>query len=213
MNRGFPLRVFLIDDHGMVVAGLRSLIAEADGMVVAGTATDGAAALRAMEPEPPDVAVVDLSMPGMGGYEVIAAIRDRGWKTRCVLLTSSNEVEEMERALARGADAFIVKDDAFEDLTTAIRTAARQGAFLSPTMAGRSLRPESREEPEELPAISPREIEVARLVARGLINKEIADTLGIALATVKTHRLRLMGKLGLRTSADLVRHALERGWA
>lgn len=210
-----PVRVFLADDHPMILAGIRSLLeAEAD-MQVVGEACDGQIALQAVMALRPDVAVLDISMPGLSGVELAAALCTDCPGCRVVILTAHEDRSYVRRLLEIGIAGYVLKRSAATELMRAIRVAMRGGAHLDPEIAGHVVRRQPAlviaeaargEEPSE------REMEVLRLTAAGHSNKEVASALSISVKTVDVHKAQGMRKLGFTSRVQLLRHALRMGW-
>jgi DNA-binding NarL/FixJ family response regulator len=203
--------VLLADDHGIVRAGLRRLIEESDDMSVVEEASDGREAIAKTASSLPDVAVVDISMPGMDGLEVITQIKALFPKLPILVLTMHEEEQYVIRALKVGAMGYVTKRSAPEQLVQAIRKVHGGGRFLSDSaaeaLAARLSRGESG--PSSLDSLSNREIQVLRCLALGRTNREIADTYGLSIKTVDTYRSRLLAKLNLRNNAELSRFAIQ----
>lgn len=203
------IRLILADDHAIFRQGLARLLESDEGIELAGEAGDGDAAWDLIRAEKPDVAVLDISMPGKNGIDVAREIRDASLSTRALLLTMHDDPTLAQEAEEAGVLGFVVKEEAFSDLLTAIRTVADGQRFVSRTVADKVSQMEPRETAPA--ALSPREREVLGNIASGLTNKEIARKLAISPKTVDTHRTRLMRKLGVHTTADMVRYALKIG--
>jgi two-component system invasion response regulator UvrY len=205
------IRVLLADDHGIVRAGLRRLIEESGDIRVIAEASDGQEAIRLAQSSLPDVAVVDISMPGMDGLEVIDQIHNRYPKLPVLVLTMHEEEQYVIRALNVGAAGYVTKRSAPEKLVEAIRKVHGGGRFLSDsaaeTVAARLSR--GRSGPSPLDNLSNREIQVLRCLALGRTNREIADAYGLSIKTVDTYRSRLLAKLNLRNNAELSRFAIQ----
>jgi two-component system, NarL family, invasion response regulator UvrY len=205
------IRVLLADDHGIVRAGLRRLIEESDDMSVVEEASDGREAIAKTASSLPDVAVVDISMPGMDGLEVITQIKALFPKLPILVLTMHEEEQYVIRALKVGAMGYVTKRSAPEQLVQAIRKVHGGGRFLSDSaaeaLAARLSRGESGS--SSLDSLSNREIQVLRCLALGRTNREIADTYGLSIKTVDTYRSRLLAKLNLRNNAELSRFAIQ----
>jgi DNA-binding NarL/FixJ family response regulator len=197
--------VLLVDDHQMVRTGIATLLAATDEIVVVGQAGDGAAAVTAAAETLPDVVLMDLSMPVLDGVEATRRILESQPDVRVVVLTSFSDRDRVSDALAAGAVGYLLKDCDPADLLAAVRSAAAGHVPLDPRVA-RVLLPTGQTRPED--AMSPREVEVLRLVAQGLANKQIGRRLGITERTVKAHLGRVFRALGVadRTSAALWAH-------
>lgn len=200
-----PITVLLVDDHQMVRTGIATLLAATDDIIVVGQAGDGAAAVAAATDTLPDVVLMDLSMPVLDGVEATRQILQSQPDVRVVVLTSFSDRDRVSDALAAGAVGYLLKDCDPSDLLAAVRSAAAGHVPLDPRVA-RVLLPTGQSRPED--AMSPREVEVLRLVAKGLANKQIGRRLGITERTVKAHLGRVFRALGVadRTSAALWAH-------
>jgi two-component system, NarL family, response regulator NreC len=201
------IRVMLADDHAILRAGLRMLLDAQPDMAVVAEAADGEEAIRRATGSRPDVAVVDLTMPGLSGVETLEGLRREAPTTRLLVLTMHDDPGYARLALAAGASGHVIKDAESAELLAAIRAVHRGRTFVQvgaePT-AEDSPRPPA-------PALSPRERQVLELLAHGHTNREVADRLSLSVKTVETHRARLSDKLGLHSRADLVRLAIELG--
>jgi DNA-binding NarL/FixJ family response regulator len=197
------ISVLLVDDHQMVRTGLAALLAATDDIVVTGQAGDGGAAVTAVTELSPDVVLMDLSMPGVDGVEATRRILADHPDVKVVVLTSFSDRERVNDALAAGAVGYLLKDCEPADLLAAVRSAAAGHVPLDPRVARVLLPSASSGRPEDV--MSPREIEVLRLVAQGLANKQIGRALGISERTVKAHLGRVFRQIGVadRTSAAL----------
>jgi DNA-binding NarL/FixJ family response regulator len=206
------LRVFLADDHAVVRKGLESLVNGAAGMSVCGEAADGLSACEQIERLLPDVAVMDVSMPVLGGAEATARLKRSCPQVKVLALTVHEDRGYLHRLLEAGAAGYVLKRAAAEDLIRAIRAVAAGGTYLDPAIAGKVVGGFVRPRPAEGGELSEREIEVVRLTAAGHSNKEIAAQLELSVKTVESYKARSLEKLGLHSRADLVRYALQRGW-
>ena len=202
------IRVLLADDHPVVRAGVRGMLAGEPDITVTGEAASGAEAVAAVTAHTPDVVLMDLRMPGVDGVGATAAIRSASPATRVVVLTTYETDGDILRAVEAGAAGYLLKDSSRADLLAAVRAAARGETVLSPTVASRLMRQVRQPKAE---ALSPREVEVLRLVARGLSNAEIGRELFITEATVKTHLLRAFAKLNVSDRTAAVTTALSAG--
>jgi len=204
-------RVLLADDHNVVRAGLRALVdAQADMEVVA-EAADGEAACRLAAELRPDVAVVDVSMPRLSGAQATERIARECPGTRVLALTVHEDRGYLQQLMQAGASGYLLKRAAADDLIHAIRAVARGGTYLDPSLAGKVLGGLARR-PAQGGALSDREEEVLRLIARGFTNREIAARLEVSVKTVETHKARAMEKLGVDSRAGIVAHAIQAGW-
>ena len=210
-----PLRVVLADDHAVVREGLRLLLAAQPDMEVVGLAGDGESACRVARELAPDVLVMDLSMPVLGGAEAAERVRRESPGVRVLALTVHEERAYLTKLLRAGASGYVLKRAAAADLVRAIRTVASGGTYIDPAVAEvlvDGFLGGGTTEDGPPPALSEREEEVLVRMARGYSNKEIAAQLEISVKTVETYKARLMEKLGLRSRVDIVRYASRRGW-
>ncbi|HEY7768457.1 MAG TPA: response regulator transcription factor [Longimicrobium sp.] len=210
------VRILLADDHEMVRAGLRSLLDGSEGMEVVGEARNGAEAFRMACELKPDVAVLDVSMPDMGGPEAAEKLARECPAVRVLALTMHDDRAHLTRMLEAGAAGYVLKRAAADELVRAIRVVAAGGTYVDPTLAGRMLRTTSpsrgiRDAPSP-ETLSGREEEVLRRIAWGQSNKQIAAELEISTKTVETYKARISDKLGLRSRTEMVRYALQQGW-
>lgn len=206
------IRLLLVDDHPVVRAGLRGMFESDPGFVVVGEAADGAAGAEQTAALCPDVVLMDLQMPGTDGVEGIRRIRSLPGAPPVLVLTTYDSDVQILRAIEAGAAGYLLKDAPRETLFAAVRSAASGGSPLAPTVAARllgRLGPGAPARGGEM--LTTRELEVVRLVARGASNREIARDLRISEATVKTHLLKIFGKLGVSDRTSAVTTALERG--
>jgi DNA-binding NarL/FixJ family response regulator len=202
------IRVLLADDHALLRAGLRTLLAGRGGIVVVAEAGDGREALRLVREQRPDVALVDVAMPGLSGLELAERIADEQPATRVLILSMHKDEAYVRRALHAGVAGYLLKDSDTDELERAIRAVARGDGYFSPAvsalLAGEYRR--GGEPPAE--ALSPRQREVLRQIALGRSTKAIARALGLSVKTVETHRAGLMRRLHIHDVAGLVRYAL-----
>jgi DNA-binding NarL/FixJ family response regulator len=215
MSGDAPIRVLVADDHAIVRTGIRHVLESEPGFTVVAEASTGSEALELATRFRPDVAVLDISMPGDSGLRVAAELRQRSPETHVLIVSMHDNTEYVLESLRAGADGYLLKDTAATELRGAIRAVQRGESFFSPAIAGR-LSAVVRGKPEESPAgalglLTARERQVLVGVAQGHTNREIALQLGIGHRTVETHRESLMRKLGVRTVAGLTRLALEAG--
>jgi DNA-binding NarL/FixJ family response regulator len=204
------IRVLLADDHAIVRAGLKEVLTDTGDIEVAGEATNGQEVLALVRGREFDIAVLDMSMPGRSGLELIKLVRAEKPKLRILILSMHSEQQYAVRAVKAGASGYLTKDSAAEELVTAIRRIAAGGAYVSPETAERLVldsAPGAEVAPHTL--LSDREFQVLQMIAGGKSVTEIAQQLSISVKTVSTHKTRLMEKMGLANQAELIRYALE----
>ena len=204
------IKVIFADDHIIFRQGLLKLLQSATDISVIGEAGEGHESLDLIKKETPDVAVLDISMPGLSGIEIVQEIEILGLATNVIFLTMHNDPLTAKKAMQTNALGYVLKDDAFEDLLYAIRAVALGRTFISPSISQKILKSGKPKETENR-ILTEREQEVLRLIALGLTNKKIAEKLFISVKTVDTHRTRILQKLGAHTAADLVRYAIKIG--
>ena len=203
--------MLLADDHSIVRAGLRRIIEDAGDIQVIAEAADGREAIRKAHETLPDVAVIDISMPGIDGLEVIVQLHAHFPELPILILTMHEEEQYVVRAIGAGAKGYVTKRSAPEELVEAIRKVNAGGRFLSDTaaesLAERLAKGTKNLSP--LDSLSTREIQVLRCLALGQTNREIAEAYCLSVKTVDTYRSRVLNKLNLRNNADLSRFAIQ----
>lgn len=207
------IRVLLADDHRVVRDGLRRLVEGAGDMVVVAEAADGREAIRKALETSPDVAVIDISMPGLDGLEVVRRLLSERPKLPILVLTMHEEEQYVVRAIGAGARGYITKRSAAEQLLQAIRKVHAGGRYLSES-ASEALAERMAKGGDAgslLDILSDREIQVLRGLALGKSNREIAEVYNISIKTVDTYRFRLLNKLNLRNNVELTRFAIRKG--
>jgi DNA-binding NarL/FixJ family response regulator len=214
---GAAIRVLVVDDHDLFRTGLSSLLGSQSDIDVIAQASGGRMGVRLANELRPDVVLMDLRMPDLEGPEATREILKRDPSTRVVALTVASEDADVAAVVGAGACGFLAKDTPIEGLAVAIRAAAQGAAWLSPRAAevvlGRVRRNELEQEAEPAPAhgLSARELDVLRLVARGMENAEIADELGISTCTAKNHVSNILAKLGLPGRVHAAIYAVRQG--
>jgi DNA-binding NarL/FixJ family response regulator len=207
------VRVILADDHNLVRSGIRRILETEPDFQVVAEAADGLAAMDAVRATDADVLVVDLKMDGADGIEVLKVAKAERPDLKVIVLTMHAGREYVARAMHEGADAYLLKDSAAQDLVAAIHAVTSGHAFYSPAiqqLMGELLREDPRH-PQGVQSLTDREREVLTLLARGLSSKEIGNKLDISVRTVETHRANLMRKLGVKSVALLTQVAVREG--
>ncbi|HSA31322.1 MAG TPA: response regulator transcription factor [Candidatus Omnitrophota bacterium] len=211
-------RVIIADDHLMFRAGLRSLIAPQSNLRIVGEAGDGLELLEMLKKTKCDLVVMDLSMPRMDGMEALEKIGSMNSAAKVLVLTMQKDTEHFQKAIEKGACGYVLKEDAFDQFISAIETIQKGERFFSPSiMKLRSEELSTFEEQRkgktpEITVLTHREQQILKLIASGLANKNIATQLNISTRTVEAHRSNLTKKLGLRSTAALVRYAVEKAF-
>jgi DNA-binding NarL/FixJ family response regulator len=207
------IKVFLIEDHNLVRAGIKSLLENLSGIEVAGEASNGRDALRMMRNEPPDIVLTDIAMAGLNGMETTTRITKDFPSVRVIVLSMYANEEYVMQALRAGAVGYLVKEAATSELELAIRAVARGDTYLSPAVSGKVIdKGLGRNTPgSPLDRLTPRQREILQLIAEGRSTKQIADTLKLSVKTVETHRAQLMSRLEIYDVPGLVRYAIRVG--
>lgn len=204
------IRVLLADDHNIVRAGVKELLADTGDIVVTGEADNGHETLARVREQDFDVAVLDMTMPGRSGIELIKLVKAAKPKLRVLILSMHSEQQYAVRALKAGASGYLTKESVADELVAAIRRVAGGGAYVSPETAERlalGLNRESDAPPHT--RLSNRELEVFLMLAAGGSVTDIANALALSVKTVSTHKTRIMQKMDFANSATLIRYALE----
>jgi DNA-binding NarL/FixJ family response regulator len=204
-----PIRLLIVDDHPVVRDGIRGMLAGDPDLDVVGEASDGADALRLVSELQPDVVLMDLRMPGLGGAAAIKALSEQGAAAKVLVLTTYDTDSDVVPALEAGATGYLLKDAPREQLIRAIHAAARGESVLAPSVATRLV--SQLRSPPDHETLSERELEVLTLIAQGETNAGAAARLFISEATVKTHLLHIYSKLGVNDRAAAVATAYDRG--
>ncbi len=209
-------KVLIADDHAIVREGVRMILAKEPDIEVVGEAEDGRQALDLVEQRRPNVVIMDLSMPGMGGIEATKKVKEQHPGVNVLALTMHEDETYVFQLLRAGASGYVLKRAAARDLVQAVRAAAKGDAFLYPSVARKVVedylkRVEAGEERERYDGLTEREREILTLIAQGLGNQQIAQKLYISIKTVQTHRAHVLEKLGLHDRTELVRYAIRKG--
>lgn len=203
---GGSTRVLLIDDHTLIRAGFRNLLHEVEGIEIVGEATNGDEALATASELRPTVALLDLTMPGIDGFEAARRLHELG--VRVLVVSQYRDTETVRKALGAGANGYVPKTVDKAELVQAVQTVARGEVWISPTVAP-GLVGQLRSPTAEVPQLTPRQLEVLQLIVDGKSTKEIAGVLELGVKTVETHRAQIMERLAIKNVAALVRYALE----
>ncbi|MGE5224352.1 MAG: response regulator transcription factor [Omnitrophica WOR_2 bacterium] len=210
------LKIVLADDHLVVREGLRLLINSQPDMEVVGEAGDGQSALTKALDLQPQVVVMDLSMPELSGIIATRRLKEKAPKIQVLALTVHEDKSYLRELLQAGASGYVLKRSAGNELINAIHVVAGGGVYLDPLLVGPLIgkAPPNPSVESETPenVLSLRESEVARLIAKGYSNREIADQINVSVKTVETYKYRVMEKLHFKSRADIVRYALKHGW-
>jgi len=210
------IRILLADDHAVLRSGLKLLLNSQDDFVVIGEAPTGLSAITLAEELQPDLILLDLNMPGLGGLEALPIIRQKSPDSRILILTMHGEPEYLQQAIKNGASGYILKKAADTELIIAIKAVMKSEIYVHSSMTKELLSdflPDQNQDPDQViwDSLSSREKQVLKLVALGHTSTEIADQLNLSAKTINTYRYRGMEKLGLKTRATLVRFAMRRG--
>jgi two-component system, NarL family, response regulator NreC len=208
------IRVLIADDHAILREGVRALLALTDDIEVVGEARDGREAVDLAGKLDPDVVLMDIAMPGLGGLEAALEMKKIGLRSRVLILSQYEDREYVRRLLKAGVAGYVLKKSAGSELANGVRAAHRGGLVLDPEVARAAMEeagPKAPAEADPYEALTDREKQVLKLVAEGLSNKEVAEALGISVKTAMTHREHVMEKLGLHNRTELVRFALKKG--
>jgi two-component system, NarL family, response regulator NreC len=211
-------RVIIVDDHALIRQGIRALLASDSSVNIVGEAADGLEAVELAEKLRPDIAVIDLSMKNLNGIDATAQITRRLPGTSVIVLSMFSDERYVNRAVRAGAKAYVVKDSAEEDLVRAIRALQEGQTYLSPAVAkllldayARNLTGKNPDVEDRYGLLTDREREIFQMLAEGNSNKAIASSFGLSVHTVETHRIRLMKKLDVHNTAELVLYAVGLG--
>lgn len=197
-------RILLVDDHPLVREGLRARLADVPGIAVVGEAGDAEQAFARVDMLRPDLVLMDVGMKQVNGIELTARLRERHPELRVLMLSMYDNPEYVHRALNAGAMGYVLKEAPSEEIVAAILAVAAGRNFLGAGLAARGGR-----SADERPLLSARETEILRCLARGMASKQVAETLGMSVRTVETHRQNIRRKLGLAGQAELIKYAVE----
>ncbi len=210
-----PIRVVIIDDHPIVRAGMRMVLQGAPEILIVGEGINGLEALRLAAEEHPDVLVLDINLPDINGLEVTRRLRANGNATPVLILTVHSDSQTIFGLLKAGATGYVLKDDTLETLAAAIRAVANGETWLSSRVTEKVVvraLGEAKVPPVPSPGLTPREMEVLRLLALGLDNEEIARKLTLTMRTVQNHVSTIYSKLEVDSRAEAILYAIRHGW-
>ncbi len=208
------IRVLIADDHAILREGVRALLQLHADIEVVGEASNGAEAIEAVDRVDPDVVLMDIAMPGLGGIEAALELKKLGKRAKVLILSQYEDREYVRRLLKAGVSGYVLKKSAGAELANAIRAVYRGGLVLDPEVARTAMEeagPAAPGQADPYEALTDREKQVLKLVAEGKSNKEVAEVLGISVKTAMTHREHVMEKLGVHNRTELVRFAIKRG--
>jgi DNA-binding NarL/FixJ family response regulator len=210
-------RIVLAEDHVLVREGIKKIIETFADLQVVGEAADGLQLLEILKNLPVNMVVLDISMPHLSGLEVAREIKKKYPVIKILILTMHKKKEYLNDAIAAGTDGYLLKEDAPKELLNAIERIRQGMIYVSPLLSGElaNLYAQSHRETLEEPAepLSPREIQIIRMIAEGKSSKEIAEALFISFRTVQNHRVKIMRKLNLKKNTDIVKYAIGKGLA
>ena len=207
--------VVLADDHPIVLTGLRNLIKSESDFQIVGEATSGPEALRVISETQPDIAIVDISMPGMSGIVLTRRLLEGSPDLKILMLTLHEDRAYLKQALDAGARGYVVKRSAAANLVSAVRSVIAGGIYIDPAIVGHVLSRSpagNRATITEARDLTDREAEVLKLSSLGLTNKEISHRIGVGVKSIETFKSRGLAKLDIQTRADLLRYASQVGW-
>lgn len=209
-----PIRIVLVDDHPVVLAGVAALLRSEVEIDIVATTTSAAEALEAVTRLKPDIALIDISLPDMSGLSLAARIAEVDPQVRVIALTVHESRAYVQPLLQAGVRGYVLKRAAADDLVRAVRAVARGGLYLDPSVAEQALASLGGEGQEQgdVAELSAREEAVLRMTAQGFSNKEIAARLEVSVKSVETYKARATGKLKLHSRAQIVRFGASRGW-
>jgi len=203
--------VYIADDHAMVREGLAALMARTPHIRVVGQSGDGLNVVEQVKRLQPDVALLDLTMPGLNGLDVCRELSKKARQTAILILTMHDDVEFIAKAFEHGASGYILKESAADRLNEAIDAVARGEVYLGPGIPRSVLRRVGKKGADPYDQLTSRERQVLQMIAEGKTNRDVSKKLGLAVKTIDTHRARLMRKLGIHDQTTLVKFALRKG--
>ncbi|MGH7452512.1 MAG: response regulator [bacterium] len=212
------IKILIADDHSVVRQGLRTLLQSAPEFSVIGEAVNGEEAVRLAKARPPDIAIIDISMPKLSGIEATRRIKENNPAAKVLILTIHENEEYVYQMIRAGANGYVLKNADKKELFAAVRAVAGGERFFSPGISKliidefiKQAREQEVSKPPSAPHLTKRETEILRFIALGLTNKKIAEKLFLSIRTINTHRTNLMQKLNIHDTAGLVRYAIQNG--
>ncbi|MCD4732341.1 MAG: response regulator transcription factor [Bacteroidales bacterium] len=206
------INILIVDDHQVVLDGIQSMLEQEEGISITGKLMNGPDALEFLKNNPVDVALIDINMPGMDGIELCKAIQKMHPDIKVLTLTTFNEVSFITNMMKNGASGYLLKNTTKEELITAIKTIQKGEQYLTHEVQEKLISASfGKKDTAFIPKLTRREKEVLKLILEEFTTKEIAEKLFISTATVETHRLHLLNKLGVRNTAGLVKVAIQKG--
>jgi len=215
MTKSRAVRILLVDDHPIVLAGVKALVMTDPNVEVVGEAFDGRGALRLAAELAPDIVLLDISLPDLNGVKVAERLRSESPNCKILVLTVHEDRGYLRQLLQVGISGYLLKRSATAELGRAIAAVGAGGLYLDPAVAGMAVEVSAPRPPDGTGGdadLSPREIEVLKLAASGHSNKSAAALLGIGVKSAETYKARAMEKLGFRTRVEIVRFAVSKGW-
>ena len=204
------IRVIIADDHLIFRQGLLKLLQSSNKITVVGEAGDGKEALDLIKTESPEIAILDISMPGLSGFEVIRALEQQENKTKIIYLSMHDDLYTAKKVITSKAKGFVSKDDAYDDLLYAIEAVSSGRKFVSASISDKIFSLNVLKDSDD-DILTKRELEILKLIAEGVTNKKMAGQLAISVKTVETYRSRILQKLGMHSTADLIKYAIKTG--
>ena len=204
------IKIIIADDHPLVRGGIKTVLDKVPDFQVVAEAEDGLQLLRLIDEYSPHIALIDISMPHLNGLDALKKLNGQYPGLKLIILTMHEEPEYIMKSLNSGAHAYLLKNVSPDELQKAIRTVVNGGKYFNQTVSGIIMENLAKSEPEE-EALTPRELEVLKLVSKGMSNYQIASELFISIRTVEKHRVNVLRKMQALNTADLVRKAMEKG--
>lgn len=209
-------KIVLAEDHVLVREGIKKIIEALPGLQVVGEVGDGPELMKLLKRLPVDMVILDISMPSLPGIEATREIKQMYPKVKVLILTMHKKKEYLHNAMAAGVDGYLLKEDAPKELLTAIEKIRQRMIYVSPLLASdlANLYVQSQRQEEAEPAepLTPREIEIIKMIAEGKSSKEMAEIMFLSFRTIQNHRAKIMKKLNLKKNTDLVKYAIHKGY-